>query len=68
MQLEVGEQFPGEQQLTDLAGDHSSMEIASEAKVSNKEMKRIQAKWGSRRSIKKQKAKRLKKKKGHAQW
>ena len=67
MQLEVGDQFPV-QHPTDLADDHSSMEIAPEAKVSNKEMKKIQAKWGSRRSIKKQKAKRLKKKKGHAQW
>ena len=47
--------------------DHSSMEV-TESKVSNREMKRIQMKWGTRRSIKKLKAKRLKKKKGHAQW
>ncbi len=49
--------------------DEHSMEIALSQKISNSEMKKIEAKWGTRRSIaKKLKAKRLRNKKGHAQW
>ncbi len=48
--------------------DEHSMEVSS-TKISNSEMKKIEAKWGTRRSItKKLKAKRLRKNKGHAQW
>ncbi len=45
--------------------EQSVMEVTAE-KISNSEIKKIQEKWGTRRSInKKLKAKR---KKGHAQW
>ena len=47
------------------SNEQSVMEVTAE-KISNSEIKKIQEKWGTRRSInKKLKAKR---KKGHAQW
>lgn len=60
---------PGEDEPIPSTSDGHSMEVSAAPKISNSEMKKIEAKWGTRRSIaKKLKAKRLRKKKGHAQW
>lgn len=54
--------------VTDPEGDTAmSMETITQVKYSNSQLKKIQEKWGTGRSRKKLKMKRLKKK-GHSQW
>ena len=69
-QKEEQEDKQGEHQLETSSGTNlevTPMEAISQVKYSNSQLKKIQEKWGTGRSRKKMRTKRLKKK-GHAQW